>query len=200
MIKIFKAYLQKNIQIDDKQFDLLSKYLKAEKIKKNTILLNQGEVCGHSFFVEKGLLRSYTIDDGGKEHIIQFAPENWIVSDRSSSYFNQPSDFFIDAVEDSEIVYIGKTFMEEAYKISDDYSQFTEKSLHNHIRHIQKRVSLLLGATAEQRYMAFIKLYPDLLLRVPQWMIASYLGITPESLSRVRKELAKKHFIVGNSL
>lgn len=194
MLAKFKAYLQKNAKIDDKQFEALSKYLKAEKIKKHTILLTQGEICSYSFFVEKGLLRSYTIDDGGKEHVIQFAPENWIVSDRSSSYFNQASDFFIDAVEDSEVVYLDKTFMEQAYKLSADYSEFTEKALHNHIRHIQKRVSLLLVATAEQRYMNFITLYPDLMLRVPQWMIASYLGITPESLSRVRKELAKRHF------
>ena len=194
MLEKFKTYLQKNAQVDEKQFDVLSQYLKAQMIKKHTVLLNPGEICGHSFFVEKGLLRSYTMDDAGKEHVIQFAPENCIVSDRSSAYFNQPSDFFIDAIEDSEIVYLDKTFMEKAYELSANYRQFTEKSLHNHIRHIQKRVSLLLGATAEQRYMDFIKLYPDLMLRVPQWMIASYLGITPESLSRVRKELAKKHF------
>ena len=194
MLEKFKAYLQNNAQIDEKQFDVLSKHLKAQKIKKHTILLNPGEICGHSFFVEKGLLRLYTIDDIGKEHVIQFAPENWIVSDRSSAYFNQPSDFFIDVVEDSEIVYLDKTFMETASEQDINFRHFFDKLLHNHIRHIQRRVSLLLGATAEQRYMDFIKLYPDLMLRVPQWMIASYLGITPESLSRVRKELAKKHF------
>jgi CRP-like cAMP-binding protein len=146
------------------------------------------------FFVEKGLLRLYTIDDLGKEHVIQFAPENWIVSDRSSAYFNQPSDFYIDVVEDSEVVFLDKVFMDKASEQDLNFRHYFEKLLHNHIRHIQRRVSLLLGATAEQRYMDFIKLYPDLMLRVPQWMIASYLGITPESLSRVRKELAKKHF------
>lgn len=194
MLEKFKSYLQKNAQINDKQFDSLSTYLKAQKIKKHTILLKPGEVCGYSFFVEKGLLRLYTIDDLGKEHVIQFAPEDWIVSDRSSAYFNQPSDFYIDTVEDSEIVYLDKAFMEIASEQDIHFRQFFDKLLHNHIRHIQRRVSLLLGATAEQRYMDFIKLYPDLMLRVPQWMIASYLGITPESLSRVRKELAKKHF------
>ena len=194
MLEKFKAYLQKNTQIDDKQFESLSKQLKAQKIKKHTILLKPGEVCAHSFFVEKGLLKLYSVDDLGKEHVIQFAPENWIVSDRSSAYFNQPSDIFIDTVEDSEIVYLDKSFMETASEQDINFRYFFDKLLHNHIRHIQRRVSLLLGATAEQRYMDFIKLYPDLMLRVPQWMIASYLGITPESLSRVRKELAKKHF------
>jgi CRP-like cAMP-binding protein len=194
MLEKFKSYLNKNAGLDDKQFESLSTYLKAEKIKKNTILLNPGEVCSHSFFVEKGLLRLYTIDDLGKEHVIQFAPENWIVSDRSSAYFNQPSDFYIDVVEDSEVVFLDKVFMDKASEQDLNFGHYFEKLLHNHIRHIQRRVSLLLGATAEQRYMDFIKLYPDLMLRVPQWMIASYLGITPESLSRVRKELAKKHF------
>ncbi|MBK6983335.1 MAG: Crp/Fnr family transcriptional regulator [Bacteroidetes bacterium] len=194
MLEKFKAYLQKNAQIDDKQFEVLSKNLKTQKVKKHTMLLHPGEVCAHSFFVEKGLLKLYSVDDLGKEHVIQFAPENWIVSDRSSAYFNQPSDFFIDTVEDSEIVYIDKSFMETASEQDINFRLFFDKLLHNHIRHIQRRVSLLLGATAEQRYMDFIKLYPDLMLRVPQWMIASYLGITPESLSRVRKELAKKHF------
>lgn len=197
MLETFKAYLQKNAQINDKQFENLSKNLKAQKVKKHTILLKPGEICSHSFFVEKGLLKLYTIDDLGKEHVIQFAPENWIVSDRSSAYFKQPSDFYIDVVEDSEIVYLDKTFMDLASEQDLNFRFFFDKLLHNHIRHIQRRVSLLLGATAEQRYMDFIKLYPDLMLRVPQWMIASYLGITPESLSRVRKELAKKHFKTG---
>jgi CRP-like cAMP-binding protein len=197
MLEKFKEYLQKNAQINETQFAELLEGLKTQKIKKHTRLLSPGEVCSYSFFVEKGLLKLYTIDDGGKEHVIQFAPEDWIVSDRSSSYFSQPSEFFIDAVEDSEIVYLDKAFMDKASALSEHYRQFNERSLHNHIRHIQKRVSLLLGATAEQRYMDFIKLYPDLMLRVPQWMIASYLGVTPESLSRVRKELAKKHFKPG---
>ncbi len=197
MSEKFKDFLQKNTQITDQQFEVLSQNLKQDKIKKHTVLLKPGEICSHSFFVGKGLLRLYTIDDAGKEHIIQFAPENWLVSDRSSSYFNQPSDFFIDAIEDSEVVALDKNFMQKASETDPNFRQFFDRLLHNHIRHIQRRVSLLLGATAEQRYMDFIKLYPDLMLRVPQWMIASYLGITPESLSRVRKELAKKHFNPG---
>jgi len=194
MLENFKAHFQKNAQISDEQFELLSKDLKSETIEKNTLLLRPGEICKHSFFVEKGLLRSYTIDNAGKEHVIQFASENWIVSDRSSAYFNEASEFYIDAIEASTIVYIDSTFVEKASEISSSFRQYNEKALHNHIRHLQKRINLLLSATAEQRYLDFIKLYPDLLLRVPQWMIASYLGVTPESLSRVRKEMANKHF------
>jgi CRP-like cAMP-binding protein len=194
MLENFKNYIQKNALIDDGQFEELTEDLKSERIEKNTFLLNHGEVCTHSFFVEKGLLRSYTIDQTGKEHIIQFGSENWIVSDRSSAYFNEPSDYYVDAIEASTIIYIDVKFIEKVSVISPAFRQYNERALHNHIRHLQKRINLLLSATAEQRYMDFIKLYPDLMLRVPQWMIASYLGVTPESLSRVRKELANKHF------
>ncbi|HSH67738.1 MAG TPA: Crp/Fnr family transcriptional regulator [Bacteroidia bacterium] len=190
----FKKYLKKNAGVNDKEFEELSKKLKSETIEKGRFLLRPGEICSHSFFVEKGLLRSYTIDDNGKEHIIQFATENWIITDRSSTYFNEPSDFYIDAIEPTTAIYLNRSFIDHASDISTNFRHFNEKALHNHIRHLQKRITLLLSATAEQRYMNFINLYPDLMLRVPQWMIASYLGITPESLSRVRKELASRHF------
>lgn len=144
------------------------------------------------FFVSKGLLRAYTIDSFDKEHIIQFGPEDSWVSDRNSFYFNLPAMFYVDAIEDCEVVYINKEFYEKAEKIIPGFNSFTVMILHNSIRFMQRRISLLLGATAEQRYLDFIELYPNLTLRVPQWMIASYLGITPESLSRVRKELATK--------
>lgn len=194
MLLNFKSYLQTRAQVTDEQFGLLTEKLKVEQIQKGTILLRQGEICKHSFFVEKGLLRSFTIDNTGKEHIIQFASENWIIADRSSTFFNEPSDLYIDAIEDTNIVFIDQDFVNLASEISTSFRQYNEKLLQNHIRHLQKRINLLLGAAAEQRYLDFIKLYPDLTLRVPQWMIASYLGITPESLSRVRKELARKNF------
>lgn len=190
----FKNYLQKNAGVTDKEFELLAHKLKSVPIEKGRLLLSPGEICSHSFFVEKGLLRSYTIDPSGKEHIVQFAPENWIITDRSSTYFNEPSEFYIDTVETTTAVFIDPAFIADASDISKNFRLFNEKALHNHIRHLQKRITMLLSASAEQRYMNFIKLYPDLTLRVPQWMIASYLGIAPESLSRVRKELATRHF------
>ncbi len=190
----FRSYLQTKAQVTDEQFAVLAEKLKVEQIQKGNVLLRQGEVCKHSFFVEKGLLRSFTIDNTGKEHIIQFASEHWFITDRSSTFFHEPSDLYIDAIEDSCIVFLDQDFINLASDISTSFRQYNEKLLQNHIRHLQKRINLLLGATAEQRYLDFIKLYPDLTLRVPQWMIASYLGVTPESLSRVRKELARKNF------
>jgi CRP-like cAMP-binding protein len=194
MLDSFKTYFQSKTNLTDEQFESITDTLQFKKVEKGSILLQQGDVCHYSFFVSKGLLRSYTIDESGKEHIIQFAPENWIISDRSSSYFNEPSQLFIDAVEDTEIVFIDKNFIDAAAEISVTFQQQDNIALHNHIRQLQKRVNLLLGATAEQRYLDFITIYPSLTLRIPQWMIASYLGITPETLSRVRKELAKRNF------
>ena len=194
MLYQLKKYLQDKTKITDEQFDLIAKDIVSKKIKKDTILLREGDVCSQVFFVAKGLLRAYTIDDVGKEHIIQFGPEDSWVSDRNSFYFNLPAMFYIDAIEDSEVIYVSKNFYDRAEKLIPGFNSFTVMILHNSIRFMQKRISLLLGATAEQRYLDFIELYPNLTLRVTQWMIASYLGITPESLSRVRKELATKNF------
>ena len=162
-------------------------------LKKGEQLLKQGDICQHTFFLEKGLLRYFSIDKKGKENVLQFAPENWFITDRESVYFNQPSKYYIDALEDSEVLVLEKNFVEKISEQNNSFAEFNNKLLHNHIRSLQKRIELLLSATAEERYLDFIKVYPNLLLRVPQTLIASYLGITPESLSRVRKELATKH-------
>lgn len=189
-----KSYLKQHTGLTEEEFQQLAAVLKSKTVGKGEVLLSEGEVCQQAFFVEKGLLRSFSIDETGKEHIIQFAPENWFLGDRSSMYFNQPSDFFIEAIEETRIVLFGTDFVSHASEISPTFRLYNEKLLHKHTLHMQRRINLLLGASAEKRYLDFIKLYPDLLLRVPQWMIASYLGITPESLSRVRKELAKRNF------
>ena len=190
----FHSYLINKAGTTESEALKIAADLKYQKFEKGAILLKTGDLCQHSFFVEKGLLRSYMLDETGKEHVIQFAPENWFIVDRSSVYFNDPSEINIEAIEDTEVVLIGEDFICKANETSPIFSRFNDKLLHNHIRQMQKRINLLLGATAEKRYLSFIQMYPDLLLRVPQWMIASYLGITPESLSRVRKELAHKNF------
>jgi CRP-like cAMP-binding protein len=188
------TFLTTNTGIDAKIADDIINKQKRMVVEKGELLLKEGEICRHSFFVEKGLLRYYSIDAKGKEHIIQFAPEGWFVSDRESVYFNQPSQYFIQALEESRIIALDETFVTELAKQDPSFLEFNNRLLHNHIRHLQRRINMLLSATAEERYLDFINIYPDILLRVPQTMVASYLGIAAESLSRVRKELAQKNF------
>lgn len=186
-------FLESNIPIEKSAVSAYLSTLKIRKVKKGEQLLKQGDICQHTFFVEKGLLRYFSIDKKGKENVLQFAPENWFITDRESVYFNQPSKYYLDALEDSDVLVLEKNFVEKISEQNNSFAEFNNKLLHNHIRSLQKRIELLLSATAEERYLDFIKVYPDILLRVPQTLIASYLGITPESLSRVRKELATKH-------
>lgn len=187
-----KKYLQEKAGVSEEELTRLAPHWIRKGVKKGEFLLREGEICEHTFFVEKGLLRFYSIDEQGKEHIVQFAPENWFLSDRSSVFFHAPSTYFIDAVEDSTVVFLNQNFLCEVSEKTGSFARYNEIILHRHILQLQNRVRLLIGASAEERYLDFIRLYPDLTLRVPQWMIASYLGVTPESLSRVRKELARR--------
>jgi CRP-like cAMP-binding protein len=191
-----KDFLLKNSQLDEAAIDEeLCKQdgkIKRKEFKKGEFLLQAGELCRYSFFVESGLLRYYSIDTKGKEHILHFAPEGWFLADRDSLFFNSPSSYYTEALEDSVIILFERDFFSSFSKDAIVAYQMNELLLQKHIRHLQKRITQLLSATAEERYLDFVELYPDILLRVPQWMVASYLGVAPESLSRVRKDLAKK--------
>lgn len=191
----FNKYLSEILEIPENRLIICSKEYEKRTVKKGEYLLRADEICKYTFYVEKGLLRMYSVDKNGKEHIIQFAPENWLISDRSSLHFNEKSTYYIDAVEDAEILFLSADFFNN---LLSEFPNSVEKNnllLQKHVKSLQDRINSLLGETAEERYLKFLKMYPDLMLRVPQWMIASYLGITPESLSRVRKKLAKNKFV-----
>ncbi len=177
--------------VTDAELESLLPLIKIKVYPKKTFLLRDGELAKNSFYVEKGLLCSYSVDGKGKQHIIQFAPEDWFISERSSVYFKIASRFTIEALEETTVVVIDKEYTDYVSGWPA-YQEKNELSLQTHIRHLQARINMLLGATAEEKYLEFIRLYPGLYQRVPQWRIASYLGITPESLSRVRKELAER--------
>jgi len=186
----FKRYLQENAGVTEEQLKQLEGEIQKRVIEENKILLHSGEVCEHFYYVEKGLLRFYSIDEKGKENILEFAPEKWIVVDRASFYFNEPSEFYIDALEETTVAVLDKEFIDIASEISPQFRKYNERILQNHIRHLQNRINRLIGKSAEERYLHFIERYQDIPNRVPQRMIASYLGITPESLSRIRRELS----------
>lgn len=161
-------------------------------VKKGEILLNQGEISLFAYKVIKGCLKSYVVDKSGKEHIVQFAPEDWMISDMGSLLNNTPSTLFIDAVEDSEVELFNiKTFDRIENLPTETLISLLKKLSNNNIA-INKRLVMMLSATAEERYLDFIETYPSLVQRLPLKLIASYLGMTPEYLSDVRRKLAKK--------
>ncbi len=192
MIEPFFDYLRSKLAMTDGQISQLKPLVKLRHVEKGQILLRVGEVCLYTNFVLKGCLRSYVIDAKGKEHIIQFAPQNWWISEQISFSKKEPAMYYIDAVEDTDLVVLDVSFMEEMNRVAPTMQQVSSPLIVNSLRSFQKRLISHLSETGEQRYLAFIKTYPSLALRLPLWMIASYLGLAPESLSRIRKELADK--------
>lgn len=190
----FEEFLKEKAKIEPAKINEILSLVTLKEVKKGASLLEAGKVCDHIFYVEKGLLRLFLFNEDGVEYTIQFAPESWLTGDRDSYYLRQKSIYNIEAIEDSRVVFLDKDFTKKASDISSVFRNYNVFLLQNHVRELQKRISLLLSASAEKRYLDFVKTYPDLLLRVPQWMIASYLGITPQGLSRVRRELAEKNF------
>jgi len=155
--------------------------LKTIKVIKGDIIQRKGDLYTKVYKVESGLLRSYSIDDKGKEHIYMFAPENWIIADNCKTSI--PCNLFIDALEDSVLLISEK---------EEEILNANVKSLVNRLAALQDRILGLMSSPAIERYEIFLKTYPAITQRVPQRMIASYLGITPEALSRVRKEISLK--------
>lgn len=174
--------------LDEQAIAELRKNVVKGTVKKGEVLIRKGDPASHMYCVEKGLLRSFVIDEHGKEHIFMFAPEGWFFSDFESVDKEAVSAFFIDALEDSEIEMIDKKHLSQPNIAMKDLKHLLE-SMRRRVSVLEKRVVMLLSASAKERYQHFVTTYPEIVQRVPQRMIASYLGITPESLSRIRKDL-----------
>ncbi len=163
-----------------------------KNVTKGQILQLKGEVSERSYFVKSGLLRSYSIDENYKEHIFMFAPEGWIIFDFVSQTYNTPSELVIEAIEDSVLEILDKELIDNLLSKSSKFKLSDTEKLTKRIAVLQKRVIMLMSATAWERYQDFLDTYPNIVQRVPQKMIASYLGITPEALSKLRSNMSKK--------
>jgi CRP-like cAMP-binding protein len=164
---------------------------KVKEFKKGHVLQYEGDSKASTFYVKKGLLRSYIIDSKGKEHIFMFAPENWIIADLEALEFNEPVQLFIDCLEDSEVILFDKNCLFKADLPKEKIAE-NAQLLYRRIGKLQRRVLMLMGSPAIERYTYFLNTYPELPNRIPQRMIASYLGITPQALSTIRGEIARK--------
>jgi len=161
-------------------------------IKKGTILLREGELCRFGCKIIKGCLKSYFIDHSGKEHILQFAPEGWLITDMNSIFNKIPSTIYIDAIEDSEVHWIQNDMLDFWESATREELLGQIKLLTRNIIAANKRTRMLLSSTGEERYLDFIQTYPTLTNRIPLKLIASYIGITPEYLSEIRRKVAGK--------
>ncbi len=170
----------------------LKKYLSPKKLRKKQYLLQEGDVCRSIAFVEKGILKAYSVDEKGSEHIIQFGLEGWIISDLYSFLTEEPATYNIDAIEDSELLLISKSAHEELLQQMPKYETFTRLNITGAYLSMQRRLTSIISSPLGERYSKFMELYPDIAQRVPQHMIASYMGLTPETLSRVRQKMIRR--------
>ncbi|MBD0365231.1 MAG: Crp/Fnr family transcriptional regulator [Flavisolibacter sp.] len=192
---MYERFFQKfneTIPLTQEEQDFIKNYLTPKKLRKKQYLLQEGDVCKFIAFVEKGALRSYTVDEKGAEHIIQFALEGWTISDLYSFLTAEPATYNIDALEDAELVLTNKPAHEELLKKLPKYETYIRLQLTGAYLAMQRRLTSIISLSLEERYTYFTELYPNIVQRVPQHMIASYMGLTPETLSRVRRRMTRK--------
>jgi CRP-like cAMP-binding protein len=190
LIKYINSYI--STPLNDSQVELLKNTFVPKKLKKRQYFLQEGQVCKYAAFIVKGAMRQYTVDDKGIEHIVHLLIENWWAVDRESFIMLTPSIYNIDAWEDTELLLFTRA---DYLNLLDPIPALGEMSRNlddrNHIA-TQKRLNAAISLPAEQRYSNLVKAYPEFLQRFPQHIIASYLGITKETLSRIRSHAVKK--------
>lgn len=192
MFEKLSESVRQKVSLDDDDFELLKAHFIPKKVRKRQYILNAGDVCQYITFVEKGLLRSFTVDSDGSEHVIQFASECWWISDVGSFISGKEALYNIEALEDSEILHLTKEGMEELLQKLPIMERFFRILMQNNIVALQRRVIAYMSMTAEEKYLHLMEVAPDVMNRASQQHIASYLSITPETLSRVRKKVSER--------
>ncbi len=189
---LFDNIKRHGVFLNNEEVELVTSKLHYRKIKRKQLICSAGEVCQFYGFVLSGCLRSYSIDEYGAEHITYFAMEDWWISDIASFISQTPSHLNIETIEETELIYFTKEsreqVLEEAPKLEKYFRILFEKSLvANH-----QRLLTTLSLPAAEKYLEFIKKYKKLSERIPQTHIASFLGISPEHLSKIRSELVRR--------
>ena len=187
LIKYFSSYMP----LSEEEITTLESLFVQRNIKRRQFILHEGDVCKLNTFVVEGCFRMYLVDKNGKEHNLQFAVENWWIGDIGSFHSGEPSRLYIEALENSIVLQIKKDdqlklFIEHP-KFNRIFRVFTENALVSY----QKRILQNISSTAEERYLDFVEQYPLFFNRISNVQIASFLGVTPEFLSTIRKKLSK---------
>ncbi|HKR84502.1 MAG TPA: Crp/Fnr family transcriptional regulator [Terriglobales bacterium] len=189
---VLRAYLAARATFSEDDFSGIEAAFLFKHLSTAEFLQRAGDIPRYAVFVASGCLRNYVIDAKGKEHIVQFAPETWWLADSVNIKAQTPSPYFIDAIENSDLLLIDEPSHQKIIEQVPAYSQAFRAGLQRHASTKDQRIVSSLSASAEERYLEFLNVYPSIVRRVPQLMLASYLGMTPETLSRIRKKLSRK--------
>jgi len=194
MYDVFRKYIGQYLgtPLTDEAFAPFQGSFTPKKIRRKQYLLQEGEICRHLSFIARGAMRQYTVDEKGVEHIVRFGIENWWMADRESFEMQSPTQYNIDAWEDSEVLQVTHARLDELKLESPLMKELTMSLDRRGSIAAQQRIHAAISLTAEERYLDLLKTRPVFLQRFPQSMIASYLGISPETLSRIRKQIFLK--------
>ena len=192
MYELFLKNFKEKVSLTETEEELLKSYLTPKKLRRKQYLLQEGDVCKYIAFVEKGALREYIIEESGVERIFQFAIEGWTISDLYSFLTGEEATYNIDAVEDSELVMISRSAYDELLVKLPAFETFIRLQLTGAYIAMQKRITSIISLSLDERYKNFSESYPAIMQRFPQHMIASFMGLTPETLSRVRRKIASR--------
>lgn len=185
-------YFQQLIPLNKDEKLLVTELFKTRLYRKRQYVLQEGDVCNHFNFIVRGCLRMYKVDDKGNIHIIQFASENWWLSNIGSFHDRKPSELNIDALEDTMVLQISHENLLSLYTNAPKFDRIFRVLIENSFVSLQQRLLQNISSTAEDRYFTFLQTYADLSTRLPQTQIASFLGISAEFLSRLRNKQGKQ--------
>lgn len=191
MSSILKNIAQ-HVSLTQQEQELFLSKTETRHYKAKTVLLNAGEICKHSYFVNSGILRSFNINDNIVEHVLSFACSGWWISDMYSLLSQKPGNLFIQVIEDAEVIILSKENQDILYKEIPQLERFFRILIENSLVAHQQRLMDNLSLTAEERFDKFCKKYPDLIYNIPQKQIASYLGVTPEFFSKMKSKMLRK--------
>ncbi len=184
--------IEKYVTLTEEETKKLISIIQIKKVKKRELIDQPTYVCKYRNYIEKGAFRSYFIDNEGKEHTVQIAVEDHFTSDFYSYITQTPATLFVEALEDSIILQMTYANIEGLCKEIHGLSEYFRISTERAFAFSRKRALSNLSMTAEERFLELEKLYPNIVYRVPQKVIASYLGITPEFMSKMKKKLSSK--------
>lgn len=193
MFEFFLRTFNDKVSITEEEEAFLTQFLTLKKLRKRQYFLQEGEVCKNICFVQKGALRAFVLNKAENENIAAFAFEGWTIGDLYSFFKEEPATLNIDAIEDSELVLISKPDHETLLQQMPKYETYFRILITDAYLALQKRTTNMISLTLEDRYKALIQMYPDLLQRVPQHMVAAFMGLSPETLSRLKSRMNSRN-------